>query len=427
MSTLLVTNASLEKGEIDGLKGLQVDVIDWPHAASVKVADYEVLILDTRISYWNQYEGLFHAMKDDIDTLLNAGGAVFVLAGPTVEIRHGRDSEGNYWHETNYHFLPTGFLQNTRLDSSPSKTGSRFDVDPRWSGYFDSVSKYCKIVDGISEGEHGPEYVYFARGRVAERAQLLAVTKATSQVVGCLISWTAGTIGILPAPDKLYIAILFLVTRASEIYRQNVEETREVLEPPGWIEGFKIEEQKRLEKEENELKQKLEKSKKEIDSLFLATSALFTTGKQLERAVKKIFSDLHWKVDDLTKEGKPIDYIVHGQKGASDGLLIALTGSRSYIDANHKKIAQLFGALAEVQEDQRLVLLVNALADEDPRSRTVDKCITDPARKRMEKHEICIVLVPDLYRLWQDMLQGKRSAGQIFQQIHCTSGVFKYQ
>jgi hypothetical protein len=367
-------------------------------------------------------------MEDDIDTLLNAGGVVLVLAGPTLDIRHGRDSKGNYWRETNYDFLPPRFLQNTRLHSSPSRSGSRFDADPRWSGYFDSVSKYWKIVDGISKGEQGQQYVYhYHKLTVAERAQLLAVTKTTSQIVGCLISWTAGTIGILPAPDKLYLPILFLTERASEIYQQNVEQSRELLKPPTWTEDFKIEEQKRLEKEESELERKLEMSKKKIGSLFLATSALFTTGKQLQRAITKIFSDLHWKVDDLTKEGKPIDYIVHGQKGTSDGLLVALTGSTGYIDANHKKIAQLFGALAEVKDDQRLVFLVNALADEDPRSRTVDKCITDPARKRMEKHGICIALVPDLYRLWQDMLQGKRSADEILQQIHSTSGVFKYQ
>jgi predicted Holliday junction resolvase-like endonuclease len=427
VSTLLITNTPLEEGEISGLKGVQVDVINWFEAASVKVADYEVVILDTRLSPRKEYERLFDSMQDEINTLLKAGGVVLVLAGPNVEVRSGEGPRRTHWHETNYDFLPSDFLTNTNLDSSPSRIGSHYDADSRWSGYFDFAPRYWKIVQGISKGEHGPEFPYFRGGRVVERAQLLATTKATSQNVGCLVSWAGGTIGILPPPDKLYVPILFLVERASDIYQQNVEQTRELLKPPSWIEDFKVQGQKRLEKEESELKEKLQEYKREVDLMFLATSALFSTGKQLERAVAKIFSDLHWKVDDLTKEGKPIDYVVHGQKGISDGLLVALTGSTSYIDANHKKLAQLFGALADVEDDQKLVFLVNALANEDPRSRGLDKCITDPALRRMEKHGICILLVPDLYSLWRDNLEGKRSPDQIFQQIYCTSGVFRYQ
>jgi predicted Holliday junction resolvase-like endonuclease len=409
LATLLITNKSLDEGEIAGLKGLQVAVLDWLEAASVNVADYEAVILDTRLS-----------------PLLNAGGVMLVLAGPTVEIMRGRDSQRNYWHETNYDFLPNVFLRYSQLDSSPSRAGSRFDFDPTWSEYFSSVSHYWKIIKGISQEENRLEFDYgYGVNRVTEHVQPVAVTKTTSEIVGCLISWKGGTIGILPPTDELYLSMIFLTKRASDIYKQNMEQTRELLKPPTWISDFKTQAQKRLEKEEDELEEKLEKSRKEIDSLFLATSALFSTGKQLERAITKIFSDLQWKVDDLTKEGRPIDYVVQGQKGTSDGLLIALTGSASYIDANHKKIAQLFGALAEVGEGQRLVFLVNALADEDPRSRMADKCITEPARKRMEKHGICIVLVPDLYRLWQNVLEGKQSADQIFQQIHSASGVLK--
>jgi hypothetical protein len=281
-------------------------------------------------------------------------------------------------------------------------------------------------VRGISEGEGGPEFVYpSTSGRIIERVQLLASTKVTSQVVACLISWKGGTIGVLPPPNQLYVSTLLLVKRASEIYKRNLEQTRELLGPPNWVQDFKSAEQKSLEKEESGLKEKLKGYSQKINSLFLATSALFSTGKQLERAVTKIFSDLDWKFDDLTNQGQPIDYIVHGQRGVTDGLLIALTGSASYIDANHKKIAQLFGALAEVGEEQRLVFLVKALADEDPRSRTVEKCITDPARRRMAKHGICILLVPDLYRLWEEKAEGKRSNDQIFQRIHSTTGLYK--
>jgi hypothetical protein len=112
--------------------------------------------------------------------------------------------------------------------------------------------------------------------------------------------------------------------------------------------------------------------------------------------------------------------------GESDGLLIALTGTDGYIDANHRKVAQLFGALAEVGDDQRLVFLVNALANIDPNSRTYEKCLTEPALKRMGQHKICILLVSDLYKMWVDFMGKRRSPEQIFESIKETEGAFRY-
>ena len=129
----------------------------------------------------------------------------------------------------------------------------------------------------------------------------------------------------------------------------------------------------------------------------------------------------------MTEGEGPIDYIVDGPSGSSDGLLIALTGTSGYIDANHKKLAQLFGALAEVQDGQRLVFLVNASADDDPRTRAPENCITEPALKRMGKHEICILFTYDLYKLWVDALNNKMSADEIFRAIHSTVGLFKHE
>jgi len=233
-----------------------------------------------------------------------------------------------------------------------------------------------------------------------------------------------GTVIVLPPPDKMYEALVDLITRGRELYKQNAEQVREYLKPPEWIERYKTKEQKVLEAKENELITQLQTIRDKANERFLATSALFATGRQLERAVKKIFSDFDWKVDDLTEKKGPIDYIIHGSKGASNGLLVALTGTDSYIDANHRKIAQLFGALAEAGDEQRLVFLVNALANEDPSSRTHQKCVTEPALKRMETHGICILLLPDLYTLWIDFLEKRKSSDQILQLLKETKGLF---
>lgn len=53
-------------------------------------------------------------------------------------------------------------------------------------------------------------------------------------------------------------------------------------------------------------------------------------------------------------------------------------------------------------------------------------CVTQEALKRLSKHDICVLLVSDLYKLWKDYAEKKRSADQIFDLVYETSGPFVY-
>jgi hypothetical protein len=426
-SILLITNESLEKDELRALDGLRCLAVTWAEAPSIRPSDFEILVIDTRIgSSGTGYETEFDKMQPDIEKLLQAGGVVFVLAGPTVEVRKWKGSNNMTYHETNYDFLPQFLLDASRLASSESKAGTNFETDKKWRDYFSHVTYYYKIMYGLVAGEQGTEIKYYSRGWQSETVRPFAVTRATEEVVACLITWKGGNVVILPPPDDMYQPLVLLITRGKELYQQNVEQVREHLKSPEWIEQYKIKEQKELEAKESELLANLQAIRVRANELFVATSALFTTGRELERAVMKMFSDFGWKVDDLTKKAGPIDYIVHDSRGFSNGLLVALTGTDGYIDANHRKVAQLFGALAEAGEGQRLVFLVNALAKEDPNSRTTEKCITEPALKRMAKHGICVLFVPDLYKLWIDRVEGRRSSDEVFRLVKETGGAFHY-
>jgi hypothetical protein len=429
LKTLVITNREMENGQKSALRGLNIHLINWFQARDIRASDYEVALIDTRLPFRKEkLEGLFLEMRVNVEELLSAGGVVFVLAGPTEALRTWRNSRGDLHTETNYDLIPEPLLGLTKLSESLSKTGSRYEVAEKWKEYALYAPNYWKIIDGITDEEEiGPVIRYSDANGFLNTAPVhpIALTQATAQAVGCLISWQGGTLGIIPAPERMYEALILLNDRALEIYKENIEEVREYLKPPSWISLYETKEQKDLESKEHELLAEIQQVKKKIGELFLPCSVLYSTGKPLQRATLKVLSDFGWEIDDVTKKGDPIDYVVR-TKNSSDTLLIALTGTNGYIDANHRKLAQLFGALLKVHEHEHLVFLANALAETDPNSRIPEKCITNEALNRMREHGICVLLIPDLYKLWVDWLEGRISAEKIFQMLSNTSGLFKY-
>ena len=430
LSTLLITDAQLPEPEIIGLKGLGIHLANWNSVPSIRPSDNEIVVLDTRNTPTPGYERILGALRSNLETLLQSGGVVFVLLGPEIRFdkREGGSSLVTRLGGSHLDFLPEQLLDATGLRHSASREGPRFRVvDPKWEAYFYSVPKYWRVIGGIEHGDHGSQIRYRVHGRpqlAVERVRVLALTQTTSQVVACMISWKGGTIGLLPITDKLETDVVFLAQTASDIYKQNVEEAGVPSQAPEWLDGYTIAEEKSLQLKAKKLHTDLEKLSLELNRLAKIRSCLFVTGRQLEQAIERVFPDLRWNLEDLTRLGRPIDYIVHG-KGSRD-LLIALTGTTGYVAADNKKIAQLFGALAEVQENQRLVFLVNALAEKDPSSRFIGDCVTKEALKRLSKHDICVLLVSDLYKLWKDYVEKKRSADQIFDLVYETSGPFVY-
>lgn len=414
---MLVIAESISQPDI--LKGLGARYVSWISADAIKASDNEIVTIDTRVTPISDKAKKFKELRRDLETLLAAGGAVFALCGPTVKWQEGKTTYSNY------DFLPGRFLYGTGLQYSESREGTRFRVmEPKWQGYFAHVNKYWKVVPNIIRDQNGARLQYVSFGETLQiSVRVLAQTQTTSEVIGCLIPWEGGTIGLLAPPEDLVSALAYLHNLGCEIYKQNVERLGEY-NSPSWIDNFKTSEQKELLEKKQGLLSELERIQKDLRHFTLASSCLYSTGRTLERAVSQIFLDMGWNFDDLTEKGEPIDYVIHGKPSSRD-LLVALTGTTGFIGSDNKKIAQLLGALAQVGGNQRLVFLVNALADEDPKSRATENCITPEALKRLTKLEICVLLAHDLYKLWKGCLEKRYTPDQVFDMIHATSGVLK--
>ena len=434
-SNILVVSDLVELGiEKDKLKVLRAlaDLATWNDAKEIKPSDYEIVIIDTRIApetreELQSYEFCFQDMRPEIGVLLEAGGVVFVWAGPTFPVRvlepeHRVD-------ETNYDFLPDPFLACTALSRSESRAGSRFDGNKNWASYFLNTPKYYKTVECNFDDKKGFHIEYWDKihgKQCIEKVQPLAVTKVTNQIVGCLISWKQGTVGILPPPEDAFSALVFLQDKGGELFKENIENLGQYVAPPVWIKNYRSSEHLKLDETASRFEGELETVRSKLKPFRVASSSLYSLGKGLERGATRIFSDFDWSVDDLTKKSGPIDYIIKRKGDTLKSLVVALTGTTGYIDSKSGKLAQLLGALPEVGDSGRLVFLVNGSVETDPTARKVTDYITDEAVKRLTKNDVCVLLMYDLYMLWMDYLDKKRTSDEIFESIHRTSGVFSY-
>ena len=171
---------------------------------------------------------------------------------------------------------------------------------------------------------------------------------------------------ILPPPDDMFSALLFLKDSGVELYKENVESLGEDIEAPKWIQNYRSSENQRLEDEGNRLATELQTVREKLKPFLLASASVYSTSRRLEIAVTKIFSDLGWNVEDLTKTGQSIDYVIRRRKEISKSLVVALTGTTGYIGSKSAKLAQLLGVFPEVGDGGRLVFLVNGSIEIDP-------------------------------------------------------------
>lgn len=181
-----------------------------------------------------------------------------------------------------------------------------------------------------------------------------------------------------------------------------------------------------MDQEVGKLSAGLETIEEKLKPFLVASSCLYSTSRRLEKAVTRIFSDFDWDIEDLTKTGQPVDYVIRMKRYATASLTVALAGTSGYIESKSGKLAQLLGAFPEVGENGRCVFLINGSTDIEPSVRTVANYITDEALKRLTKNDVCVLLIYDLYRLWIDHLDKGKKSEEIFKSIHETIGLFKY-
>lgn len=118
----MVISESLEKTDADALKAGDIDTIDWQEASSKRLSDYEIIIIDTRISRAEAFRDLvFSRIRKEVETLLAAEGVVFVLLGRSL----AQQSDDRKTIESNYSFLPNVVLYTTNLLDSESRIGRR--------------------------------------------------------------------------------------------------------------------------------------------------------------------------------------------------------------------------------------------------------------------------------------------------------------
>ena len=167
---------------------------------------------------------------------------------------------------------------------------------------------------------------------------------------------------------------------------------------------------------------KKEKSKRsrfqKIDAL------LYATNKTLEKAVMLVFEDFDLNVEKADP-GANKDLIVKDNSG--NILLVEVTGVKGKINSQSRKMAQLMDLVLEKRSDEKIVLIANTYREKEPAERSGDEHFTEKVKNLCEKIGICLMTTVDLFYLWKNVLEGKKTPEQVIDTVLATSGVYKIQ
>lgn len=159
-------------------------------------------------------------------------------------------------------------------------------------------------------------------------------------------------------------------------------------ERPDWLNKIKIFDEKEVEKEYYTLKSTLSK-------YYKIKCILNDSGKTLTKKVNKIFKELGFQTKEKEIEGKE-DILI--KLGDSEGV-IECSGSNGYF--NIEDLDQLIRYITRTWK--KGIFVGNAFKQIEPKKRKVEKAFTDEVKKTANKLDICLITVPQLFKLYLDI------------------------
>jgi hypothetical protein len=145
---------------------------------------------------------------------------------------------------------------------------------------------------------------------------------------------------------------------------------------------------------------------------------LWGKGTGLEKAVCETLSDLGLRVE-RTKPGESVDLYAFDDKF---GMVFAVevTGTNGYIDASHKKVAQMSRFIIQERKHEKAILIANTHCETEPNRR--GQSFTDRVVQYAESSDIGLVNSADLHALWRKVNDRKLNYEDFIYLLKNTSG-----
>lgn len=408
---------------------LNTDIVDW-HSVHPRSSDYEIVILDMNLNRMPNHS-TFENKRDDIYKQLISGGIVICLTSSSQKRFISSSRRGDVF-ETNYDWLSSTHKDCIKFDED---AGHGDNIEPKTKNelilnYLRGVKYYEKTIGGIVCNKDDRCY-YIELDSFNYKVDVLTVNKVTGEPIACIIHYGKGRIVFLPQNsdiNNLYSGIAYSIVEnlydiGKELYEKGKEEIGSPIEAPIWIDKYKSENEKDIERKIKEKEEELESLKKDHRRFELIDLLLYGYDVPLEGAVKKVFEEWGCEVEK-TEIGATIDLKVRHR---SLGIMFAIevTGVRGKIPKKSAKFPQVMTYHLKKEDNEHIIVVANTYRDKDVTDRNGEN-FTPDAIKMAIGHKFCLITTVDLFNLWKDFLNG-RSSEEILNGIFESNGEYSYK
>lgn len=229
-----------------------------------------------------------------------------------------------------------------------------------------------------------------------------------------------GKFVVLPPPvydeNLLYEVIPSLYNMARKYY-EDMQKRIFVGDEPAWVEKHKTQEHLQIIDDiEN-----LERSKQEFDMI---TYLLYGTGDELEDSVRLTLEKLDLEVEK-TPPGANIDFTARNADETIK-LAVEVTGTTDKIKKESKKVPQAWTYHREKQDEQeKLVLMANTYRHLPIEDRSGKLHFTPHVKKMFTQISALLMTTADLYSLWKDVHEKRRTADEVLKLLYGSTGVLE--
>lgn len=428
MVKMLVISDIIKQKEIEWKKSTDisnVEIFSWS-SETPRISDYEIVILDMNVSY-NKAD--FFNKRDDVYRLLNSGGVIICLTFFNKSMERELIFR-NYHHETNYDWLNDS--DQIRLgiwkDEGLGKNILITTKNQLVKSFLEGVNEYHKTINGISYYDEKTKIPYISFDvNKNYRFDIFAINKVTKEPVACAIQYNRGSLIFLPQNSDInnygfaLIVVNNLYDIGKEFYEKNLENIGTTSEVPIWINKYISNQEIDLEIKIKRNEEDLEKLRYEHKRFEIIDFLLYGYNKQLEKSVKKVFEEFGCEVEE-TEEGATIDLkIRYTEKNFK--FAIEVTGIKDKLFKDNSKFGQILQYIPHKEDDEKIVLIVNTYRDKDFAERDKEN-FTSHVLDIANSNKFCLMTTADIFNLWKDCIDGKKSKEEILKSIFETNGEY---
>lgn len=261
---------------------------------------------------------------------------------------------------------------------------------------------------------------YFTHWRKPTPEKTIAVIGDTGFVIAAEYSVGKGKLVVLPPPlydENLLHEVIPSLYNMARKYYEDMQKRIFVGDEPAWVEKHRTQEHLQIIDDiEN-----LELRKQELDMI---TYLLYGTGPELEDTVKLTLEKLGLEVKK-TPPGANIDFTARNADETIK-LAVEVTGTVDKIKKASKKVPQAWIHSGEKEDEQeKLVLMANTYRHLPIKGRTDKLHFAPHVKNKFTEIRALLMTTADLYFLWKDVHEKKRSPDEVLKLLYESTGVLK--